>query len=1281
MADYYSGWVASANGIGALYRMHTIVTIVGQNLTANQSTLEVTTYLEKDRDWDGFYEYPADWTQYVNGVLIESGSGQNPPVAWEGWASYRIMGPTRYTVTHTDDGSKTVAIVSAYSGQNIGWSIGNVGISVNMVLPKIARATTPVITPSPAVVGTDVTIDLSSRASGSYVHTLTWACGTQSGTIATNSALTSLSWTLPDVMSEYPLKKVPIVVTAVTKLSGTVIGTKQVTIFEQASPVPPSTDAPDPAKQLDIRARLVTYESAEWSAKRELSAATIKLVDPSSATSTVEIVLSKLVDPEFPDYSVIDIDVYDGTNWYFTDHRFVLSRLEGDTADATQTIKYSGTEFVDFELGFAYTQKDYEFGTSNPGAIMATLIADAKARGWGARIDKGFDASKTSLGETWANAIPNRKVSKGTPLSQVLEGLVSDGLVEYRAEYRDNKAWLVLTNPGTGSNYATVGANPVVNLSLVSLTSAPRRASIEQRLTRVTVVGDTATDYGDKNNSADNVTNTPTATRERAVFDADVFGHLEGWVSASGVTTAAAAGTIGDNALRDNSSATNERTFEYDAKNVPTQFFPYSVFQSGDWLIIPDGDNTATDRISQITISKTVDGDKTVTVLTGDRILGGTASLAKRQSAQSGSSIAGGNQTTISPIDSRIPLGPVITSITSEGYWNTDGAARSEVTIAWNAVTLALNGAPINVDLYEVWWRKGVGGEWAFRGATDQTSIVLPDWDVLADIELRLRARSAAGIFGQFSANADHTTEQPDDPMDAPTTPIVTADALGTIKIEWDGGIGGGGRPVQFAYTRAEIKEHVGGVYSPAGTPLLHAGDTSLNPGAYGSWDVQLIAVDRLGLESDPSATVNIVTVDPGLILKVPEAVTGLSYTTDADFSPDGNSLEAWFDLEWDAVTLDTEGNPITIAGYEVWGKTGGSDYTLQVATEGTEARAMVDPGSVWDIEVRAISDVGARGAFGTSITAVANGTVPPLGTPSTPIVASTRGLIRVDWDGLIDGAAPLNSFRYVQVEYAPTDTMVWQLSGQTFLRGGGAMFIPGVVGEEYIVRLTPVDGAAVSGNQSATATVTVEGINTFDFTPLIENMLSEPRIETDAAANVGVKLFNGGIVAYDSSGDPTIFVNAADGSIYFKQGVIDGDAIVTGTILANKLDVSSLVTTLISSSLGNSLNLASNSSVNILVGGAVATVQSGLNATNANLGVMQTYYQFGPSGAVISSPDNTNSVRISNSGIDMLVAGQVKSSWTAAGLDAPNLTATQTATIGAHQFRKEGARTTMRPI
>jgi len=1267
MTFFHSAWSATPPNGGAKYRLRLRVDVVAQNLTANTTTVEWLLQMQKDRDWDGFFEYTATWAAAVDGS-VASGTAANPNAAWLGWASTTIAGSGRKTITHTDDGSKSISVSASYSGADVGWAIGDIAISATtLALPTIDRATVPTVTPSPASIADTVTIGLP-RAVASYVHDVEWVCGTMSGTVGTGLGA-STTWTVPDVEAEYAGKSLkPIVLTVTTKLAGDDIGVEQVTLFAQLPPAAPAIDVPPPFEQFDVRARLVTYSGGKWEAKRQLPISSVSMVDPLSATSTCEITISKLHDDAFTDYSIVDIDVFNGTRWIFTDHRFILTRISDDGTDQTKTSSHSGMEFVDYFLKFGYVQKDVSWeNNGNPGMILKSLIDEAQGRGWGPRIDYDFTTQNTSLGEPFANKKIDLKVTKGTPISQVLSGLVEDGLVEYRTEYHDDKAWLVLLNPGTGSNYADPGASPVVNLALASLTSAPRRASIEDRITRVTGEGD------------DDIL----VTREIASFDADVFGQLEGWIKISGVSSKSAIGKVSENALRDSSTATSERTFQYDAKYANPNLYPYSTFLPGDWVVIPDdNDSTETDRVSQVTMSKDADSTISVTALTGDRILSGTASLAKRQKAQVGGAISGGNQTTLAPIDGRIPLGPIVTATTSAGYWNSAGVARAEVTLTWNETTTAISGSDIDVDMYEIWWRSGAGSEWAFRGATNNLTIELPDWDTNTEIELRIRGRSAAGVFGQFSLNNDHTTGAPSTAMAAPNVPTVTANALGTLFIAWDGEIDGGAPPVQFSYTRAEISIGSADTFTPAGVPLLQAGSTSLDPGTYGAWDIRLIAVDRIGVESAASSTVSITTVDPGLILRVPKAPTGLAYTAGASFSEDGASVLAWFDLTWDAVTLDVDDDAITVSGYEIWGHVDSeTDMRLMASTEGVAVRAMVEDAEVWDVEVRAFSDAGKRGGFSTTLTATADAAISALGAPTTPTVTTTRSMIRINWDGLIAGSNPPNGFRYVKAEYAPTDTMVYVLAGQKFTRGGGDLFIPAIVGQDYTVRLIAVDGAGVSGNPSTTATVTVTGITTTDFTPAIENMLSEPRIETSSESDEGVKLYDGGIVAFNAAGDPTVFINAADGTIYFADGIISGDAIVAGSISATKLDVGSVVTTLVASNLGASLNLASNDSVNILVDNAVEPVQDDVDGVITNVESMQTYYKFGADGAEITSPDSPFAVQISNSQISMVASGVTVSYWNAAGMVVPSLIADQTATIGSHQFRKEEVRTTIRSL
>jgi hypothetical protein len=960
MADFYSGWASAPNG-GTKYRLHLIVNVASQDVNANQSILEWDLRIEKDRSYQGFYDYWTDSSVVINGSTVHSQSNvQNPTSPWTGWSSHSLASG-RHTVAHGTNGDKTISVSGNWSRHagpsGFDWAPSAMATSGNMTLPTIARATTPTVSPNPATVGSTVTI-ATNRQSSSFTHDITWEAGGDSGTIATGVA-TSTTWTVPDVMDEFPGQvRAPIVITVVTKNGSTTVGSKQITLFAVNAPPAPSVEPRSPDKQFDIRARLVQWNDAEeeWRGGRILPAATIQMVDPNSATATCTITMSKLQAVDFEDFSIVDIEVYDGARWVFTNHRMVLSRVEGDDVDPSETYTYSGTEFVDYILGFAYAQYDMywdgatnHWGPTSPGEMMRQAIADAKGRGWGPRIDIAFNGSQTSLGEPWANTSIKRTIPKGTPLSQALEGLVSDGYLEYRVEYHSEKAWLVLLNPGTGASYAADGSVPIVNLALANLSRAPRRGTMEKRLTRVTVMGDSVTNYGDPNTAADNTTNTAQATREQAPFDPDVFGHMEGWVSASGIGTNEEAAKIGDNALRDNSGIVNERTFEYNVQDVPPQFYPYFVFVPGDWILTPGVETPITDRVSQVTIDKQIDSMK-LTILTGDRILSGTASLAKRQSAQTGGSIAGGNLGTPATLDARIPSAPEINSVTSAGYWDVDGAAKSEVTISWAAVTEALNGSGIAVDLYEVYWRAAVGGVWKFRGATADTEIDLPGWEPLQAVELRVRARSTAGVFGEFSEDQEHTTQAPTVDLDGPDLADLYTDGVGGIYAVWGGTLDGDPAPARLAYVVAEVSTDGGTVYTTEGTPIVAAGPIILNKsGAWGDYKVRLRGYDRLGNAGTASDPQDITITDPHIDPPAPRAPIDLVVTPGASWDAAGILPTAWFDLTWNPYRIVTElrrnyvTNPKLGTGSTNWASGG----TL---TGGTNARVAISdlPGFDW---------------------------------------------------------------------------------------------------------------------------------------------------------------------------------------------------------------------------------------------------------------------------------------------------------------------------------------------
>lgn len=1124
LAEFYSGWLGPPNGF-AQYRLHLVINVASQDVDGNATTLSWDTYLEKSRSQNGFYTYPGTSGHVdINGTRVQTISGTAPNAPWTGWSSWHL-GSGTIVIVHNPDGTAVNLPVSAsYNGTNVGWSIGAISLAGVVDLPAIARATAPTVTPSPASIGAEVTIGLP-RASAAFTHDLTWVSGSLSGTIATDVDDTQ-AWTVPNVMSEFPGKATgPIVITAITKNGATILGSRQVTLLAKNPPAPPTIKAHTPGDQFDIRARLVKYTGGEWAARQQLPANAVTLVDSASATATCTISLSKLNAVDFADYSIVDIDVFDGANWLFTNHRFVLTRSDEDGVDPTKVGTYTGTEFLDYVLGFAYVQGGYDwdgldqhFAPTTPGEIIRYAIADAQSRGWGPRIGITFDGSKTSLGEPWANTAVNRSYSKGTPLSQILSGLVEDGLVEYRTEYYDNKAWLVLLNPGTGSDYSAVGADPVVNLGLAKLSRAPRRSTMEKQLTAVTVVGD----------------DTVQVTRTKAAFDADLFGRMEGWVAASGVKDAGSANAIGDNALRDNSTPTNERTFEYQAQDVASQpqFYPYSVFRPHDWVLIPSADGAVKDRISQVTIAKTGDDSLSLTVLTGDRILSGTASLAKRQSAQTGGAISGGSGMTPSPLDSRIPSGPVIDTITSEGYWNTDGAAKSAVTITWAAVATALNGASIPIDLYEVYWRpSGVDAQWAFKGATDELSIELGDWDVLKPIDLRVRARSAAGIYGEFSEDQEHTTQAPPVDLHGPIITDLYTDGVGSIYIVWAGVLGTDPAPARMAYVTAEISTD-GVSYVSAGTPITAAGTIIVNPGAYGDYFVRLRPYDRLGnpgTASDPQA---IATSDPRVAAERPEPPTGLTVTAGAGWGASGFLPEAWFDLEWTVPTLDTDGDPIEVVGYDVLGlRSGETIERFLTSTTTNGVRIPVGNGETWSLRVTAASNLGGVSDPSAVVTKTADALISVAAAPTAPTLDQYAGLLRIKWAG--GGMVPQIKYAYAAI--STTVGGVYSRAGMPLL-GAGEVVVPGLAPGDYWAKIVMVDELGNASTSPASAPITLLPI-------------TGVTIQTSAVANTGIKMTSGALTAYDVSGNPTFILNAATGEVWIAPYDSVFDLGASGTV------------------------------------------------------------------------------------------------------------------------------------
>lgn len=96
-------------------------------------------------------------------------------------------------VKHASDGTKTLSCSASYTS---GVSSGTVTASASKVLTTIPRASTMAVKSGTIALGTAMTL-LVTRKSTSFTHTITYTCGSASGTICTKSISESISFTPP----------------------------------------------------------------------------------------------------------------------------------------------------------------------------------------------------------------------------------------------------------------------------------------------------------------------------------------------------------------------------------------------------------------------------------------------------------------------------------------------------------------------------------------------------------------------------------------------------------------------------------------------------------------------------------------------------------------------------------------------------------------------------------------------------------------------------------------------------------------------------------------------------------------------------------------------------------------------------------------------------------------------------------------------------------------------------------------------------------------------------
>lgn len=177
------------------YRIRLWIDQTSQSISGNSSQVRVRLALLNTTTT--FAQYSCSAYVDLNGQRLNWSGSPN----MTSYNSTIMLIDQTITVGHNADGTKTFGLMASFSGSG-GWSPGTLTIGGNsFTLTTIPRSSS--VSVGAGVIGSAITININ-RQSSSFKHTVRYAWGSKSGTIASNVD-TSTTWTIPlDFASDIP---------------------------------------------------------------------------------------------------------------------------------------------------------------------------------------------------------------------------------------------------------------------------------------------------------------------------------------------------------------------------------------------------------------------------------------------------------------------------------------------------------------------------------------------------------------------------------------------------------------------------------------------------------------------------------------------------------------------------------------------------------------------------------------------------------------------------------------------------------------------------------------------------------------------------------------------------------------------------------------------------------------------------------------------------------------------------------------------------------------------
>lgn len=870
------------------------------------------------------------------------------------------------------------------------------------------------------------------------------------------------------------------------------------------------------------------------------------------------------------------------------------------------------------------------------GEVLLQLMDEAEARGvvfptW---LEATFTTTEDSDGETWANNM-DWEFDIGESLSSVISKLEELGCyIWIDPEYlllnmtmgRGNKRDIII--PAAGGNPIQV---PVIFAKGKNLLKAETQGR------------------GKVKNSLAVKTDTGWLLGQKAQTSIDKYGVIEALFD-TGATADVSKSLV---PLLFTQKSTPEEGATYDFV-VTDGNVPFVDFEEGDYVLAPnDRDVQVSRRIMSITLtedSKTGAAKYTVefdTIFQSKQdVLDQWVKKASGGGSGNGfANTAAGKTKVSSPINVINPGGleatpepPQDVTVSSVGSWSADGVSPQAIaTIDWTVVTENTDNTDADIEFYEVWASPSGADGWNIYATVTTNTAVIGPVPAGGTWEFKVRAATSPSAMSDFSATINHTMATPNIPLDPPTDPTLSS-TMGVLQVYWDGKLSGSGiidPPPQFRYVFAEVATHGVGDWQRMGPVLQRGGGTmSISGLVVGTdYDVRLRSADGVQIVSVPSGIAHTVLtgVDLGdLDASIEEAIQAAHDAAIAAASTTNQVLDPSFEdvplVYWNithsGVTQDST-SPRTGAKVMKIVAGGGSYQAFSY----TQAMPVDVP------EQYLLRAYGRAAASGT--------------TDTSDIVL-----------GVMYGSDPGSMTTYQSVAPIPdnVDTGWVRWSGVWVVPDGAKWMVPVVVSNATAGETYYVDDFSVLkqiGN----------GL-------IVDGAITAEKVA--AGAIVAGALAAGSVTAESIQAEAITAEKLAADSVTANSiaaGSITGDNIAAGTITAINLDAG----------IGGELDISANESVTIIAG-QVTDVQAGVDGANDTIQTMQTYYSFGPTGAVISTPDSPFALALRADRIEMLENGNVVSYWTSGQMFVADFVG-ERVLLGNHQIEKYGTGTVVRAV